>query len=88
MYYPCIECFNRYGRGCTVECIDNCDYMNSIKRKDDRIQALEELVDIKDAELVTKKTEVEKLRGIISKLESDLNYAYQIVCKLKGDHYG
>ena len=85
MYYPCIECFNRYGRRCTVECIDSCDYMNTVKRKDDRIHALEELVDIKDVAIIKGKTAIEKLNATIAKLERNLDYAYQTICKLRGD---
>lgn len=85
MYFPCFECFNRYGRRCTVECVDNCDYMSTVKRKDDRIHALEELVEIKDVEIIAGKTKIEKLDKKIAKLESDLNYAYQTICRLRGD---
>ena len=85
MYYPCIECFNRYGRRCTVECIDSCDYMSTVKRKDDRIQALEELVEIKDAKLIAERVKNDNLLNKLAKLERDLEYAYQTVCKLRGD---
>ena len=68
-YNPCFECLNRYGRQYSKECDEFCDYARILKIRDDNIRDLERIIINKDAKL--------------EKLNRDLEWAYQFICKLK-----
>lgn len=52
------------------------------------IEEFGEMLEKKDAELQEEKSRVSKLIAQNARLDYDLGYAYQTICKLKGDHYG
>lgn len=68
-YNPCFECLNRYGRQYSKECDEFCDYARILKIRDDNIRDLERIIINKDTKL--------------EKLNRDLEWAYQFICKLK-----
>lgn len=51
-------------------------------------EELKELFKQKDNELQEEKARVARLIARNARLDYDLGYAYQTICKLKGDHYG
>ena len=52
------------------------------------VEELKEMFEKKDTELQEEKSRVAKLIAQNARLDYDLGYAYQTICKLKGDHYG
>ena len=68
-YNPCLECLNRYNRQYSKECDELCDYARILKIRDDNVRDLERIIINKNAKL--------------EKLNRDLEWAYQFICKLK-----
>lgn len=40
MYYPCEECFGRWGKEYTPECDDTCDYAKEVKQKKEMLHKI------------------------------------------------
>lgn len=86
-YNPCFECLNRRDVQYSKDCDNNCEYAYAIKLRDSNIEDLNTIIKNTEAELAEEKTRTAKLVAENARLDYDLGYAYQTICKLKGDHY-
>jgi hypothetical protein len=87
-YNPCFECLNRYGREYSEDCDNRCEYAYTIHLRNATIEDLHTTIDNLEIKLAEEKTRTAKLIAQNALLDYDLGYAYQTICKLKGDHYG
>lgn len=86
-YNPCFECRLRYDKQYSKDCDDNCEYAYAIKLRDCNIEDLNAIIENLKTKLAEEKTRTAKLVARNATLDYDLGYAYQLISKLKGDHY-
>ena len=86
-YSPCLECLNRYKRQYSKDCDDTCDYAHAVKLRDSNIADLNTIIANLETQLTEEKSRNAKLVAQNAILDYDLGHAYQIISKLKGDHY-
>ena len=87
-YNPCFECLIRTDKEYSTECDNSCDYAYAIKLRNLNIEDLNVIIKNLETKLAEEKTKNTKLVAQNARLDYDLGYAYQVICKLKGDHYG
>lgn len=86
-YNPCFECLNRYNRQYSEECDNDCAYAHAVKLRNINIEDLNTTIKNLETKLAEEKSRTSTLIARNAKLDYDLGYAYQTICKLKGDHY-
>jgi predicted RNase H-like nuclease (RuvC/YqgF family) len=84
-YSPCFECLNRFGKQYSKDCDNTCEYAYSIKLRDSNIEDLNTTIKNLESKLEEEKSRNAKLIARNARLDYDLNYAYQLICKLKGE---
>ena len=84
-YNPCFECLNRHGKQYSEECDSKCEYAYAVKLRDCNIEDLNIIITKLEADLNAEKSRTAKLIAQNARLDYDLGYAYQTICKLKGE---
>ena len=86
-FNPCFECLNRFGRQYSKNCDNTCEYAYAVKLRDSNIEDLNTTIKKLESDLEEEKLRTAKLIAQNARLDYDLGYAYQVISKLKGDHY-